>query len=56
VDYYKCDKCRKVFDEFEMDFNFSQKEGITLCGECKDYYLTMVQFMKEKIENSPKKE
>ncbi len=38
MDYYKCDKCGRVFDEFEMDFRFAQEEGVTLCQKCKEEY------------------
>ena len=39
MDYYKCDKCGKVFDEFEMDFKFAQEHKKTLCENCKKEYL-----------------
>jgi len=35
MDYYKCEKCGKVFDEFEMDFKFAQEQKKTLCKDCK---------------------
>lgn len=34
MDYFKCDKCGKVFDEFETNFNKSAIHGKTLCIEC----------------------
>ena len=55
MDYFKCDKCGRIFDEFEMDFKFAQERGITLCGKCTDEYITRVEFMKEYIEKQPKK-
>lgn len=39
MDYYKCEKCGKVFDEFEMDFKFAQEYKKTLCENCKKEYL-----------------
>jgi len=38
MDYYKCDKCGRIFDEFELDFNFAQEKSITLCRKCKKEY------------------
>ena len=55
MDIYKCEKCEKIFDEFEMDFKFAQEEGITLCQKCKEEYQCRVEMLKEYIENQPKK-
>ena len=38
MDYYKCDKCGRIFDEVEMDFKFAQEKSITLCRKCKKEY------------------
>jgi len=55
MDYYKCDKCGRIFDEFEMDFKFTQEEGITLCQECKEEYQCRLEMMKKFVEKQPKK-
>ena len=34
MDYYKCDECGLVFDEFSMDFKYSSEHGKCLCNEC----------------------
>ena len=36
MDYYKCDECGKVFDEFEMNYKEAQKDKKTLCRECRE--------------------
>ena len=55
MDCYKCDNCGYIFDEFEMDFNFAQQKGVTLCGKCKDEYLCREDLMRQAIEKQPKK-
>jgi len=35
MDYYKCDQCGKIFDEFEMNFKESQIDKRTLCDKCR---------------------
>jgi len=50
MDYFKCDKCGRVFDEFEMDFKFAQDAKCTLCHKCRDEYQTKVEFMKEYLD------
>ena len=55
MDYYKCDKCGRVFDEFEMDYKFAQEESVTLCRKCKEEYQCRVEMLKEYIEKQPKK-
>ena len=34
MDYYKCENCGKVFDEFEMNFRYASENGKCLCREC----------------------
>lgn len=34
-DYYKCEKCGKVFDEFEMNFKAVQIDKKILCRNCR---------------------
>ena len=34
TDYYKCKKCGKVFDEFEMNYLYASTNGVCLCHEC----------------------
>lgn len=36
MDYYKCENCGKVFDEFEMNFKAAQKDKKTLCRKCRE--------------------
>lgn len=55
MDYYKCEKCGKIFNEFDMDFRFAQEESVTLCQKCKEEYQCKVEMMKEFISNQPKK-
>jgi len=35
TDYYKCERCGKVFDEFEMNYKAAQEDKKTLCRECR---------------------
>lgn len=35
MDYYRCEKCNKVFDEFEMNYRDAQIDKKTLCGKCR---------------------
>ena len=34
MDYFKCEKCEKVFDEFEMNFKYASEHGECLCKTC----------------------
>jgi DNA-directed RNA polymerase subunit RPC12/RpoP len=34
MDYYKCENCGKIFDEFEMNFKRAQDTKETLCRKC----------------------
>ena len=36
MDYYTCENCGKVFDEFEMDFRMAQIDKKCLCEECRE--------------------
>lgn len=36
MDYYKCEECGKVFDEFEMNFKYAQIDKKQLCGSCRN--------------------
>ena len=35
MDYYKCENCGKVFDEFEMNYREAQIDKRTLCDSCR---------------------
>ena len=35
MDYYKCEECRKVFDEFEINFKETQIDKKILCRNCR---------------------
>jgi len=35
MNYYKCEKCGKVFDEFEMNFKAAQIDKLCWCNECR---------------------
>jgi DNA-directed RNA polymerase subunit RPC12/RpoP len=35
MDYYKCENCEKIFDEFEMNFKVAQEDKKTLCSSCR---------------------
>lgn len=35
TDYYKCIKCGKVFDEFEMNYKAAQQDKQCLCRDCR---------------------
>ena len=36
MDYYKCEKCNKVFDEFEMNYRAAQADKKCLCSACRE--------------------
>ena len=36
MDYFKCEKCGKVFDEFEMNFKAAQEDKRCWCRECRE--------------------
>lgn len=35
MDIYQCEKCKKIFDEFEMNYKEAQKDKKELCRECR---------------------
>jgi len=35
TDHYRCEKCGRLFDEFEMNFKAAQIDKKTLCRECR---------------------
>lgn len=35
MDYYKCEICKKSFNEFEMDFKKAQKDKNIVCEKCR---------------------
>jgi DNA-directed RNA polymerase subunit RPC12/RpoP len=35
MDIYKCEKCEKIFDEFEMDYKQAQIDKKELCDYCR---------------------
>lgn len=35
MDYYKCENCGKMFDEFEMNFQAVQIDKKCLCDHCR---------------------
>ena len=39
MDFYRCENCQVVFDEFEMDYRAIQQDKRTLCGCCRKYGL-----------------
>jgi formylmethanofuran dehydrogenase subunit E len=34
MDYYQCEKCGRVFDEFRMNFKYASENGKCLCEKC----------------------
>ena len=34
TDYYKCEQCGKVFDEWEMNYKYASEHGKCLCSVC----------------------
>ena len=36
VDYYKCEECGKIFNEFEMNYKATQEDKKILCRECRN--------------------
>ena len=38
IDYFKCERCERIFDEFEADYNFMSREGRELCPECRKVF------------------
>ncbi len=55
MDIYMCDKCKRIFDEFEMDFKFAQEEGVTLCPKCKEEYQCKAELLKEYLKKQAKR-
>lgn len=43
TDYYKCERCGEVFDEFEMNYKEAQIDKKTLCRKCRAINLTPQQ-------------
>ncbi len=37
MDYYKCEQCGKVFDEFEMNYAAAAIDKKELCKKCRKY-------------------
>jgi hypothetical protein len=35
MDYYKCENCGKMFDEFEMNYLMAQVDKKCLCDNCR---------------------
>jgi DNA-directed RNA polymerase subunit RPC12/RpoP len=35
MDHYKCEKCGKIFDEFEMNFRLAQIDKKCWCENCR---------------------
>lgn len=35
MDYYKCEECGKIFDEFEMNYRAAQEDKKELCRACR---------------------
>lgn len=35
MDYYKCEVCKTVFDEFEMNYRSTQEDKQILCNKCR---------------------
>lgn len=36
MDYYKCENCSKVFDEFEMNYRAAQVDKKCWCRACRE--------------------
>ena len=36
MDYYKCENCGKVFDEFEMNYRAAQVDKKCWCRACRE--------------------
>ena len=47
MDYFQCENCKVVFDEFEMNFRYAQDTGETLCRAC-------IKEKKKEAPNDPK--
>lgn len=43
MDYYKCENCGKVFDEFEMNYRAAQVDKKCWCRACRDAAQQSVQ-------------
>lgn len=50
MDYYKCEKCGIIFDEFELNFNFAQIEGKCFCERCEKEYLNRKDEVRWKMD------
>ena len=46
TDYYKCEQCGKVFDEFEMNYRDAQLDKQCLCRECRKKLLPIKEEVK----------
>ncbi len=41
TDYYKCESCGIVFDEFEMNYKAAQEDKKCLCAKCRKTLLAL---------------
>lgn len=45
MDYFKCERCGEVFDEFEMDFRYASEHGECLCKKCLEEQIVKDTFI-----------
>lgn len=49
TDYYKCEKCGKVFDEFEMNYKAACTDKHCWCRECRSKTISDYEEAKQAI-------
>lgn len=52
MDYFKCEKCGEVFDEFEMDFKYASEHGECLCKNCLEEQIVKDTFKQSNPHNN----
>ena len=55
MDYFKCERCGEVFDEFKMDFRYASEHGECLCSKCLEEQIYKDTFRQSNPHNKSTK-